>query len=84
MCGETLDFHYVSISNGNIKMPDWKIIVNLLLKLFNATVVNADAKRQMSLNTLFDTGTYLDHMLVKFELNRMVQNVKKMSFLTKI
>ena len=42
--------------------------------LFHATVVNAYTKSQMSLKTLFDM--YLDHMLVKFEPNRMVQSFK--------
>ena len=48
-------------------MHDRKIIfaVNLPLKLFHATVVNADIGSLKSLHTLFDK--YLDHMLVKFK-----------------
>ena len=46
-------------------------VVNLPLKLFPATVANADIGSLKSLHTLFDK--YLDHMLVKFEQNPMVQ-----------
>ena len=45
MYGETLDFQYHdSISKGNMKCPIGKSIsaVNLQLKLFRATVANAD------------------------------------------
>ena len=48
--------------------------VNLSLKLFPATVANADIGSLKSLHTLFDK--YLDHMLVKFEQNRMVQTTR--------
>ena len=44
------------------------------LKLFGATVENADTASLKFLHTLFDT--YLDHKLAKFEPNRMVQNVQ--------
>ena len=66
-----------SISNGNINSPIGKPLfaVNLPLKLFRATVDNADTKSLESLHTLFDM--YLDHMLVKFEQNPMVRNIKK-------
>ena len=52
-------------------MPDRKInfTVNLTLKLFRATVANSDAGSLKSLHTLFDM--YLDHVLAKFEPNRM-------------
>ena len=43
------------------------------LILCRATVAKADTGDLKSLHTLFDT--YLDHMLGKFEPNRMVQNV---------
>ena len=58
-------------------MPDRKIIftVNLPLKLFRATVADADTKSLKSLHTLFDM--YLDRMLVKFEQTRMVRNIQK-------
>ena len=56
-------------------MSDQKIIfsVNLALKLFRATVANADIGSLKSLHALFDT--YLDHMLANFEPKRIVQNV---------
>ena len=38
-------------------------------------------KDKKSLHTLFDK--YLDHMLVKFEQNRMVRTIIMLSFLTK-
>ena len=52
MYGETLDSH-VSVSNGNIKCPIGKSIfaVNLPLKLFRATVTNADIRSLKSLHT---------------------------------
>ena len=64
----------VNISNGNIKCPIRKSIfaVNLTLKLLRATVSNADTGSLKFLHTLFDN--YMDHMLVKFEQNHMVQN----------
>ena len=63
----------VSISNGYIKYPIGKSIfaVNLPLKLSKATVANAEIGSLKSLHTLFDK--YLDHKLVKFEQNLMVQ-----------
>ena len=65
-----------SISNGNIKYPIGKsfFAVNFALKLFPATVAKADIGSQLSLHTLFDK--YFDHMLVKFEQNRMVQTTR--------
>ena len=59
-----------SVSNGNIKGP----VENLPLKLFRATLANADIESLKSLHTSFDT--YLDSMLVKFKPNRIVQNVQ--------
>ena len=64
----------VSISNGDIKYVSGKSIfaVTLSLKFFTATVIaNADIKSLNSLHILF--YKYLDHMLVKFEQNCMVQ-----------
>ena len=80
MYGETLD---VNISNGNVKYPSGKSIfaVNLPLKLFTATVANADIGSQKSLHTLFDT--YLDHMLVEFEQNCMVQTTRNLELYDK-
>ena len=58
-------------------MPDRKSVftVNLPLKLFRPTVTNIDTGSQKFIHTLFDTYT-LDHILVKFEPKRMVQNVQ--------
>ena len=55
-------------------------MVNLLLNWFSdrgfyVTIADADFGRLKSLHTLFDK--YLDHMLVKFEQNRMVRTIKK-------
>ena len=66
----------VSICNGNIKCPIGKSIfaVNLPLKLFRATVANADIESLKFLHTFFKKCLY--HMLVKFEQNRMVQTTQ--------
>ena len=63
----------VSVSNGNIKCPIGKSTsaVNLSLKLFLAAVANADKRSLKSLYTLFNA--YLDHMMAKFEPNRMIR-----------
>ena len=73
----------VSISNGNIKCPIGKsfFAVNLLLKLFRATVANTDIRSLKSLHTLFDK--YLDHMLLKFEQNYMVQTTRNLELFDK-
>ena len=62
----------VSIINGNIKCRIGKSIfaVNLLLKLFRATVANTDIGNPKSLHTFLLKCLYL--MLVKFDQNRMV------------
>ena len=52
-------------------------VVNFPLKLFCAAVTNnADIER-----LLF--GKYLDHMLVKLEQNRMVQNIQNFELCNK-
>ena len=51
------------------------------LKLFPATIANADIGSLKSLHTLFDK--YLDHMLVKFEQNRMVQITRNLELFAK-
>ena len=81
---ERLQTFNVSVSNGNLKYPIGKSIfaLNLNLKLFRATVVNAYTENVKSLHTLF--ATYLDYMLEKFEPNRTVRNVQNFSFWTKI
>ena len=64
-------------------MPDGKAIfaVNFLLKLFRAIVANADTESLKPLHTFFDT--YMDHMLAKFEFNRLVRNLPNFEFLDK-
>ena len=47
---------------------------NFELKLFRVTAANANIGNVKSLPTLFDMC--LDHMLVKFEQNRMVRNIQ--------
>ena len=76
MHGETLDSN-VSVSNGNLKCPIGKSIfaVNLQVKLFYATVSNADTGSLKAQHTLFDT--YLDHILARFKPNCMVRIVQK-------
>ena len=73
---ERLQTSNVSVSNGTLKYPIGKSIfgVNLPLKLFRASVANANTESLKSLHILFDT--YLDYMLAKFEPNRIVRNVQ--------
>ena len=80
---ERLKISNVSVSNGNLKYPIGKSIfaVNLPSKLFRATVANADTGILKSLRTLFDT--YSDHILAKFEPNRMDQSVQNLEVLDK-
>ena len=68
-------------SNGNIKYPIGKPIfgVNLPLKLFCATVANADIGNLKSLHTFVEKCLY--HMLVK--LNKIVNYNEGLSLLTK-
>ena len=75
--GETLGFQCLR-QYGNIKCPIGKSIftANFTLKLFGATIANADTESLKFLHTLFDT--YLDDMLEKFEPFRMVQNVQNL------
>ena len=78
------------VSNGNIKCPIGKLIfaVNLPLQLFRVTVANFDTGSLKFFHTIFDT--YLNHMLTKFEPNRMARNVQnfelfgKKTFLTQV
>ena len=74
---ERLKTFNVSISNGNIRHP----IGNLPLKLFPATVANADIRSPKSLHTFLKECLY--HMLLKFEQNRMVQTTRNFELLTK-
>ena len=73
---EILQTSNVSISNGNIKCPIGKslLAVNLPLKLFRATIANADIGSLKSLHTSLKKCLY--HMLVNFEQNCMVQTTR--------
>ena len=80
-CGpKTYQFRIVGISNSNIKCPigKWIFVINLELKIFRAIVANAIIWSLKALPTLFDTR--LDHMLVKFEQNRIVKNIQNFEF----
>ena len=81
MYGVTLDFQ-CQHQQLQRKMPDRKIsfAVNLPLKLFRATIANAD----IGSLSLYSLKNCLDHMLVKFEQNRMVQTTQNFELLNKI
>ena len=49
--------------------------IDFPIRYFMLPVADADIGSPKSLHTLFDK--YLDHMLVKFKQNRMVQTTKK-------
>ena len=49
--------------------------------LYNVTIADADIGSLKSLHTSFDK--FLDHMLVKFEQNRMVQTIQNFVFFDK-
>ena len=72
-CMERLQTFNISIINGNIKCLIGKSIfaVNLPLKLFRATIANADIESLKFLHTFLAKCLY--HMLVKFEQIRIVQ-----------
>ena len=73
----------VSISNTNIKCPIRKSIfaVNLPLKLFRATVANADTGSLKSPPAFLKRC--LNRMLVKFKQNRMVQTTRNFELFDK-
>ena len=79
MYGEILDFQ--SISDCNIKYPIGKSFFSVNLKLFSATVANADIGSLKSFHTLFDK--YLDHMLMKSEQNCMGQTTRNFKLFDK-
>ena len=68
------------VSNNNMKCPirKWIFAINLELKLFQPTTANVNIESVKSLPTLF--YTCLDHMLVKFEQNRMVRRIQNSEF----
>ena len=47
-------------------------------RIFYASITVADIVSLKSLHTLFDK--YLDHMLFKFEQNRVLRNIQILSF----
>ena len=80
MYGETFLLPMSALATLSRKM----LMANLLQKLifariFNITIADVDIRNLKSLHTLFDR--YLDHILVKFEQNRMVRTI--LSFLEK-
>ena len=79
---ERLQTSYDTVSNGNIKCPIEKSIfaVNLLLKLFRATIANADTGILLSIHL----NTYLFNMLAKFNQILRSKMYQILSFLTKI
>ena len=80
---ERLKTSNVSISNGNMKYPIEKAFfaVNFPLKLFPATVANADIGSLKSLHTFLKQCLY--HMLVKFEQNRLVETTQNFELFDK-
>ena len=50
-------------------------------RVLYVTITDADIESLNSFHTLFDK--YLDHMLVKFEQNRMIQIIQNFELLTK-
>ena len=59
----------VKSSNGKFTVKNW-----FSEWIFYVTIADADIGSLKSLHTLFDK--YLDHMLVKFEQNRMLQTIQ--------
>ena len=55
-------------------LPVWAF-ATVAPKSSNCKVTDADIESLKSHRTLFDN--YLDHMLMKFEQNRMVKNIQK-------
>ena len=50
-------------------------------RMFHVTIADADIGSLKSLHTLFDK--YLDHMLVKFEQNRMLRTIQNFELFDK-
>ena len=79
MYGETFKTQktsYVSINNGS-REEFWRQIYCknwFFNRVFYTIIADADIGSLKSLHTLFDN--YLDHMLVKFEQNRMVGTIQ--------
>ena len=64
-------------------MPDRKIIFcsKFAVKIFRATIANADIGSLKSLHTFFKQCLY--HMLVKFEQNLMIQTTRNFELFDK-
>ena len=73
MYGETSDFHqYLQRQHGRVLMEN--LLKNPFSnRTFYVTITDADIKSVKSLHTSF--GKCLGSMLVKFEQNRMVENI---------
>ena len=82
-CMEGLKTLNVSISNCKIKYPIGKPLfaVNLSLKVFSSTEANTDIGSVKSLHKFHEKCLY--HMLVKFELNRVVQTTQSFALFDK-
>ena len=80
---ERLKTSNVSISNCKIKYPIGKALfaVNLSLEVFSSTEANTDIGSVKSLHTFHETCLY--HMLVQFELNRVVQTTQSFELFDK-
>ena len=76
MHGETLDFQCQHYSNSSREAFSRQIYYKNWFsdRVFYANIDDADIRSLKSLNTLF--GKYLDHMLVKFEQNRIVRTIQ--------
>ena len=71
------------VTHGNIKYPIGRSIfaVNLPLKLFRDTIVNADIESFKSLHTFLTKCLY--HMLVKCEQIRIVRTTRNLELFDK-
>ena len=79
---ERLKTSNVSIRNSNIKYPIGKSnFAKFAIKLFPATVANADIGSLKSLRTFLKKCLY--HMLLKFEQNRMVETTQNFKLFDK-
>ena len=63
-------------------MANFTVKVDFSDRAFYVTIADVDIGSLKTLHTLFDK--YLDHMLVKFEQNRMVQTIQNVVLFDKI
>ena len=78
---ERLQTFSVSICNGSKEGFCYGKLLQKLIFRFYVTITDADVGNQKALHTLLDK--YLDHMLVKFELNRLIRNIQNSKLLGK-